>query len=302
MKDIINCPHTTRNREHSAILIRVPVGEFRGAARYAVLMRSALAEIIAVSVGNTRTRAGHFRNDQLEASIALGNTDIEGVAAGILELPARGAGTPVVVASVNNGVADRLIQRLAPSLAERELELFRFGDDLDVPITMALTDTSTVGQDRLLNALGAYTRAKQACIIVDAGTAVTVDFVDGQGVFHGGAIAPGLNMMLKALHAHTAALPEVRYEPVAEGSPFGRETAEAMRLGVQAAVKGMVRALVERYSEFYGAFPQIVATGGDARALFESDDLVENIVPDLTLLGIQSACQIELAGAGEDQE
>jgi pantothenate kinase type III len=67
----------------------------------------------------------------------------------------------------------------------------------------------------------------------------------------------------------------------------------------------MVRVLVERYSEFYGAFPQIIATGGDARALFESDDLIENIVPDLTLLGIQSACQIELAGAegaGEDQE
>jgi type III pantothenate kinase len=125
-----------------------------------------------------------------------------------------------------------------------------------------------------------------------------VDFVDGQGVFHGGAIAPGLNMMLRSLHEHTAALPDARFEPVQEGSPFGRETVEAMRLGVQSAVKGMVRVLIERYSEFYGAFPQIIATGGDARALFETDDLVENIVPDLTLLGIQSACQIELAGAG----
>jgi type III pantothenate kinase len=265
-------------------------------------MSSALAEIVAVSVGNTRTRAGLFRHDQLEASIAVANQDAAGVARAIFELPTRGAGTPVVVASVNNPVADRIVRELGPGMGEREMELFRFGDDLEVPIATALTDASTVGQDRLLNALGAYSRAKQACIIVDAGTAVTVDFVDGQGTFQGGAIAPGLNMMLRALREHTAALPEVRYEPVPEGSPFGRETVEAMRLGVQAAVKGMVRVLVERYSESYGAFPQIIATGGDARSLFESDDLVENIVPDLTLLGIQSACQIELAGAGEDQE
>lgn len=265
-------------------------------------MTSALSEIVAVSVGNTRTRAGLFRHDQLETSVAVANQDIAAIVGAILELPGKGAGTPVVVASVNNPVADRVAGQLAPHLIEREMELFRFGDDLDVPITTALADPSTVGQDRLLNALGAYTRSKQACIIVDAGTAVTVDFVDGQGTFQGGAIAPGLNMMLRALHEHTAALPEVRYEAVAEGAPFGRETAEAMRLGVQSAVKGMVRVLVERYSEFYGAFPQIIATGGDARALFESDDLIENIVPDLTLLGIQSACQIELAGAGEDQD
>jgi type III pantothenate kinase len=264
-----------------------------------------LSELLAVSVGNTRTRAGLFRHEQLETSVTVGNEDPRAIAEAVLGLAAGGAGTPVVVASVNDPVADLLTKHLAPRVAEREMELFRFGDDLDVPITNALTDASTVGQDRLLNALGAFRRAKQACIIVDAGTAVTVDFVDGQGTFHGGAIAPGLNMMLRALHEHTAALPEVRFEAVPEGSPFGRETVEAMRLGVQSAVKGMVRLLVERYSEFYGAFPQIIASGGDARALFESDDLIENIVPDLTLLGIQSACEIELAGAdgvGEEQE
>jgi type III pantothenate kinase len=128
---------------------------------------------------------------------------------------------------------------------------------------------------------------------------VTVDFVDGQGVFQGGAIAPGLNLMLRALHEHTAALPSVKYERPDDGMTFGKDTRGAMLLGVHAAVTGLVRALCERYSEFFGAYPQIIATGGDARALFEGDDLVEHIVPDLTLLGIEAACRIQLGLDGE---
>jgi hypothetical protein len=67
-----------------------------------------------------------------------------------------------------------------------------------------------------------------------------------------------------------------------------------MLLGVQSAVRGMTRLLIDRYAEFYTAYPQVIATGGDARALFENDDLVEHIVPELTLLGIEAACRIQL--------
>jgi hypothetical protein len=67
-----------------------------------------------------------------------------------------------------------------------------------------------------------------------------------------------------------------------------------MLLGVQSAAVGMARVLIDRYAEFYGAYPQIIATGGDARALFEGDELVEHIVPELTLLGIEAACRIQL--------
>ena len=67
-----------------------------------------------------------------------------------------------------------------------------------------------------------------------------------------------------------------------------------MLLGVQSAVHGLVRMLSERYAEYYEAYPQIIATGGDARVLFENDDLIEHIVPDLTLLGFEASCRIEL--------
>jgi pantothenate kinase type III len=107
--------------------------------------------------------------------------------------------------------------------------------------------------------------------------------------------------MLRSLHEHTAALPDVQLaRPASIGAaiddPFGRNTAEAMLNGAFFGVRGLVRALAERYAEAYQAYPQIVATGGDAELLFEGDDLVEHIVPDLALRGIVAACRAAVEG------
>ncbi|MFM9995942.1 MAG: type III pantothenate kinase [Phycisphaerales bacterium] len=267
--------------------------------------------LLAVSVGNTRTRFGLFRDRSLDQSVVVENSDPEAVAAAIRAVPTDRPDAPVVLASVNDPFADRVAALLARDVAGR---LHRFGRGFEVPIKNALTDDSTVGQDRLLNALGAYARGQDACVIVDAGTAVTVDFVDGTGVFQGGAIAPGLNMMLRALHERTAALPLLRYQdrpvppapppgPGAEepspADPFGRDTPSAMIRGVRAAVVGMTRLLADEYAQFFGAYPRIIATGGDAGALFENDPIVEHIIPDLTLLGIHAAC-VRLLGDGDE--
>jgi type III pantothenate kinase len=101
-------------------------------------------------------------------------------------------------------------------------------------------------------------------------------------------------MQLQALHEHTDGLPELRFR-VPDEDAFGRNTAQAMLSGVFHGIRGAVQRLIERYAERYGAYPQVVATGGDAQALFETDDLVDNIVPDLTLLGIAAAARLALA-------
>lgn len=273
--------------------------------------------LLAISVGNTRTRFGVFRGESLDHSGVLENGDPGAIAAAIAALPLDRPDAPVVVASVNEPVAARLAEALAGRSAGDAFQgrLYRFGRDFDVPIAHALTDASTVGQDRLLNALGAFARAQQACVVIDAGTAVTVDFVDGEGVFQGGAIAPGLNMMLRSLHEHTAALPLLRYHeprpapppaappaapPETGTSPFGKDTPAAMLHGVRAAALGLAHELVDRYAEYFGAYPRVIATGGDAQALFENDPIIEHIVPDLTLIGMHAACERLLAG--EDEE
>jgi type III pantothenate kinase len=146
-------------------------------------------------------------------------------------------------------------------------------------------------------------------VVVDAGSAITVDFVDGEGTFQGGAIAPGARMMLRALHQQTAALPAVEFaapEGAGDSSgddfqPFGRNTPQAMLNGVFFGARGLVRQLAERYAEKYEAYPTIIATGGDAKVLFEGDDLVERIVPELTLRGVAHAFDAWL-GTLDDSE
>jgi type III pantothenate kinase len=245
-----------------------------------------------VSVGNTRTKFGLAEGATVQNSRAIANEHTGELTNAIAALSGEAGGVPVVMASVNDPVADGLEGAIAERLGT---DLYRVGRDLQIPLALALDDSRTLGQDRMLNALGAFTHAKQACVVIDAGTAVTVDFVDGEGTFQGGVIAPGLGMMLRALHRQTAALPEVAFTPPdpARG-PFGKDTSHAMLLGAQSAVRGLVRYVLEQYAEFYGAYPQVVATGGDSRVLFENDAIVEHLVPDLQLVGLAVACESAL--------
>jgi type III pantothenate kinase len=251
---------------------------------------------LAISVGNTRTRLGVCAGEHVEPSEPVASRPDTATDA-VIRL-ARSGDPPdaVVIASVNDPIADAI--EAAMRAAGVAGGVYRVGRDLPIPIQTALDEPGSVGQDRLLTALGAYRTAKQACAVIDAGTAVTVDFVDGEGVFCGGAIAPGVRMMLRALHEQTAALPLVEPAPDEDLAPgvFGTDTRAAMLLGVHAAIRGMARLLVERYAEHYGAFPQVVATGGDAERLFAGDGLVEHVVPELHLMGIAAACHAALSG------
>lgn len=263
--------------------------------------------LLAIAVGNSRTRLGLFLKGELSSAASVSNAESAskadaGIAAIVNEaerLTGDHHDVPVVIASVNDPIADALAAKL-----EETGDVYRVGTgpraDIPVPLHHALDDASTLGMDRQLCALAAYSRAQQACVIIDAGTAITVDFVDGEGTFQGGVIAPGLGMMLASLHEKTAALPKLQYaNPDPARGPFGKDTKHAMLLGVRGAAIGLARYVIEQYAQKYEAYPQIVATGGDAATLFENDEIVEAIVPDLQLIGIWNACQA--AAKGEDE-
>lgn len=252
--------------------------------------------LLAISVGNTNTRFVTYHGSGGDGAahehegVSLPNADLVGLtralahAAKHLDDDER---TAVVVASTNHKFRDELLDALMPSL---EHEVYRIGADVEIPISHALSDEAAekTGQDRLLNALAAFDLAGGACAVVSAGTAMTVDFVDGAGTFQGGSILPGARMWLRSMHEHTAALPSV--EPARpDEAAFGRDTKQAMLHGLFHGVRGAVRGLVERYAEAYGAYPRVIATGGDAKFLFEGDDLIEVIDLDLTLKGIAAA-------------
>lgn len=269
------------------------------AAAYTVRMTATYC--IAINVGNTRTQVGRFDDDGLSDNARFANRDLPPIVEHIVGLwrtindkPQRS----IVLASVNDTTANRLAAMIEDQLG---IEVYRIGDDLPVPVGRHLDPETITGVDRLLNAAAAYDTLKQACIVVDVGTAVTVDFVDGEGTFHGGAIAPGAQMQLQAMHEHTDALPEIEFAAPTDEA-FGRSTSQAMLRGVYHGIRGLVWKLTETYAEQYGAFPTVVATGGDAAVIFEGDELIDRIVPDLTLLGIAAATRHALTADDADAE
>ena len=167
-----------------------------------------------------------------------------------------------------------------------------FGRDLPIPIPALVRHPERVGADRLLCALGARELFGAPCITVGAGTAITVDLVDAEGRFAGGAIAPGFGLAARALHEAAARLPLV--DPQPPPGPVGRDTEEAIRSGVEAFCCGGAAALVSAMAAEPGAggHPTVVLTGGDAgrltAALRPCAGRFE-VVPDLIFHGMSAA-------------
>jgi type III pantothenate kinase len=196
------------------------------------------------------------------------------------------------VASTN---ADRL--RKFVDWAESRREKVIAIDSLrKVPIGIIVDRPDRVGIDRLLNVLAAraIVRAGEPAVVIDAGSAVTVDFVDERGSFAGGVIFPGLRLMALALHEHTAALPLVDATAAMPPGPPGTNTEEAMKLGLLYAVAGGVDSVVREMATRCSMAPRLFLTGGDmtpqlaglmqCRHQFRSE-----IRPALTLEGILRA-------------
>lgn len=149
------------------------------------------------------------------------------------------------------------------------------GRDFEPAVRNRAVHPETVGADRLAQASAAWLRTRGPCVVVSMGTAITIDVVNRRGEFVGGLIAPGLRLMARALHDHTALLPEV--EPARMKSPVGRHTRDAIRAGISFAAEGLIRAALAR------SRGRVFGTGGDA-PLFR--DLFDALVPDLALEGV----------------
>jgi type III pantothenate kinase len=146
-----------------------------------------------------------------------------------------------------------------------------------------------VGADRIANAIAAtYRHPDRNLIIVDLGTATTIDVVRAGRDFIGGIILPGLRIQMEALEKNTARLPNVEIVPANE--LVGRSTIECIQSGLyfgnRAALDGLTRQIRERV--FPGQSTTVIATGGFSR-LFEGDRLFDVVDPDLVLVGLERA-------------
>jgi type III pantothenate kinase len=159
------------------------------------------------------------------------------------------------------------------------------GDEgVNLGLSILLDRPEEVGADRLVNAVAAHKYYKGPMIVIDFGTATTFDVVDGEGNYCGGAISPGINLSLQALHMAAAKLPRV-----AIGRPrqvIGRATVPAMQSGIFWGYVGLIEGLVKRIKEEFGSDMLVLATGGLAPLFAEATKVIDELDADLTLRGL----------------
>lgn len=143
---------------------------------------------------------------------------------------------------------------------------------------------ASIGPDRLVNTVGAYDRYGSDLIIVDFGTATTFDVVDHDGAYIGGAIAPGVNLSVQALHEAAAALPHIDVTKPAK--VIGTNTIGCMQSGVFWGYVGLVEGICKQIQREHPRKMKIIATGGLALLFERGTDIFEAIDTDLTLHGL----------------
>jgi type III pantothenate kinase len=241
---------------------------------------------IVVDVGNSRVKWGRCADGVVVESVSLPHN--EAAWQEQVERWRLGGALRWVVASVRPRTADQIIawaRRRGNSVVP--LETAR-----QLPLQVLVDKPDWVGIDRLLNAVAANARRRPGvpAVVVDAGSAVTVDFVDGNGAFRGGSIFPGLRLMCQALHDHTALLPLIQVTQPLPPVP-ATSTPTAMEAGVYWAVTGGIDALVRRLQAAAGVVPDVFLAGGDAALLEPGLQTRALVWPLITLEGIRMAAE-----------
>ena len=249
-------------------------------------------KILCIDVGNTSIHygivdeqtvmaSGHFSTAQFRSGTSKAFAD------SIKALSTKVAGISLC------SVVPEINETLLNSLPSTALPVFHLTHLNCHGLKLAYPHPDEIGQDRLANAIAAQEYYGVPSIILDMGTAVTLDIVSKAG-YEGGIIAPGLAIMTNYLHEQTALLPKLEEEDLlqVEGS-IGKSTVHAMQLGVAIGFSGMLDALLSRVFEElkkrHRTDPIVLATGGSIANLIKTWAQKSHFVEDLTLIGLATA-------------
>ena len=142
-----------------------------------------------------------------------------------------------------------------------------------------------VGADRIVNGIAAYEKFQDTCIIVDFGTATTIDLISKKGEYLGGAIAPGLSISLEALVQRASKLPHI--EIVKPKEVIGRNTIHSIQAGIFYGYVGLVDGIVRRIQSEFRVNAKVVATGGLAPLVASECSSIAAVDEFLTLDGLR---------------
>ena len=155
-------------------------------------------------------------------------------------------------------------------------------------VDFSLVDASTLGQDRVANAVSLAAKAVLPAVSVDFGTCITAEVIDDRKRFLGGAIFPGRTLTRRALNLYTSKLPFVELADELPPCP-GTNTADAIRMGTDAAAIDAVAGFLARIEKMLGCHPTVYACGGDRAFFLRAPELagMTDGGDDFTLRGVE---------------
>ena len=233
---------------------------------------------LALDIGNTAVKAGCFDGSLLrEMAAGLTADEVRG-------LVRQWRPEHVIIASVAEDAALQAdaLREMVPG----EILVFKPAGTA-IPLRNAYGTPQTLGADRLAAAVGAASlRPGRATLVVDAGTALKFDLITADGTYHGGSIAPGLAMRLRALHTFTGRLPLLEL-PSADAtiSLVGDSTTGSLLSGVVNGAVAEITGLIAQYQQAYPGLG-VLLSGGDAAFLAARLPARIFVVPELVLLGL----------------
>lgn len=249
--------------------------------------------LLAINVGNTHTAIAAMKGRQVRerSVVTTASVATEGVESILSRLES------VIGLSLRwDGAAMASVVPVATEIWREALEhlgvsLLIVDGECAPGLNVGVDEPRRAGPDRIANALGLLGKYGCPAIAVDAGTATTLDVVDGMGTFVGGAIAAGAGTSLRALSDYTARLPLLRLPLPSTETPvaIGRDTERAMMAGALLGHAGLIDRLVEETRRELGSSAVCVLTGGLASILAPHCRTVDVIDSDLTLLGLAYA-------------
>jgi type III pantothenate kinase len=245
--------------------------------------------ILAVDVGNTQTVAGLFDGDVLTAhwrvssDAAITADELAVKLGGLLDLAGFDDSDVdhVIVGSVVPRLTDAWAEVAAMITGESAMIV---GPGLKTGLPIRYDNPHEVGADRIVNGVAAIAEFGAPVLVVDFGTATTIDVIDAEGGYLGGTIAPGLETSAEALFRKAARLSTV--DLVAPDAVIGHNTRSSVQAGLVLGQAAMVDGLVRRTWTELGVETRVVATGGLAERMSTLCDTITDVDVDLTLKGL----------------
>jgi type III pantothenate kinase len=234
-------------------------------------------KILCIDAGNSFIKIAVAEEDKITVVDVVPLTDMDGLRQRIASLPQVEA---CIVSSV--GFTDR---ELIQQLAGRSPFFMELTADTPVPINNLYATPETLGKDRLAAVVGAHSLyPDNNVLVIDAGTAMTIDFVDRLGNYHGGNISPGLQMRYQALHDYTKKLP--LQNKTFDYQTIGNSTESAIVAGVQ---NGMIFEVENYISYFSGQYSDMITimTGGDTFFLVNKIEKPIFVESNLIFIGLR---------------